>query len=67
MSRPAQPGKKVALGAPLDTTEEELDLAALVTPEDIEAARADPNLPPRLRALLAAERVEPAEDAPDTP
>ena len=55
----------VALGPALDTADEALDLAALVTPEDIEAARADPNLPRRLRALLQAARVDRPADAPD--
>ena len=58
--------KATPLGKPLDTPDEELDLAALVTPEDIEAARADlaRNATPRGRALLDAARVEPQEDTP---
>ncbi len=31
----------VALGKPLDTPDDDLDMLALVTPEDIEAAKAD--------------------------
>lgn len=51
------------LGPPLDTTEEELDLAALITPEDIERAKADAarRMPPLGRALLQAERAEPED------
>lgn len=56
MSGKRDDGRRVALGPALDTPDEELDLAALVTPEDIEAARADPALQPRLKALLAAGR-----------
>ena len=36
-----KPTKVTPLGPPLDTSDEELDLLALVTPEDIEAAKAD--------------------------
>ena len=50
----------VALGKPLDTPDELLDMAALITPEDIEAARADAarRMTRRGRALLDAARVE---------
>ena len=50
----------VALGKPLDTPDEELDLMALITPEDIEAARADAErrMTRRGRALLGAARAE---------
>ena len=36
-----KPAKVIPLGKPLDTPDEELDMLALVTPEDIEAAKAD--------------------------
>ena len=36
-----KPAKVIPLGKPLDTPDDELDMAALVTPEDIEAAKAD--------------------------
>ena len=38
MKKPTNP---IPLGPPLDTPDDELDLLALVTPEDIEAAKAD--------------------------
>lgn len=52
--------KTVPLGTPLDTTEDELDMAALITPEDIEAAKADgrARMDKRGRALLEAARAE---------
>jgi hypothetical protein len=36
-----KPAKVIPLGKPLDTPDDELDMAALVTPEDIAAAKAD--------------------------
>ncbi len=36
-----KPAKVIPLGKPLDTPDEELDMLALVTIEDIEAAKAD--------------------------
>ena len=50
----------VSLGPPLDTPDEELDMLALVTPEDIEAAKADARarMGDRGAALLEAARVE---------
>ena len=55
----------VPLGKPLDTPDEELDLMALITPEDIEAARADAErrMTRRGRALLNAARVEEVDAA----
>ena len=52
--------KTTPLGAAPDTPDEKLDLAALITPEDLEAARADParRMTRRSRALLNAARVE---------
>ena len=55
-----QPTKPVALGPPLDTPDEDLDMLALVTPEDIEAAKADgrARMGKKGAALLEAARVE---------
>lgn len=53
--------KPIPLGPALDTADEELDLLALITPEDIEAAKADPAASARLRALLAAARADQQE------
>ena len=52
--------KTVPLGAPLDTTEEELDMMALVTPQDIEDAKATAaqRMTPRGRALLDTDRTD---------
>ncbi len=54
----------VPLGAALDTPDEELDLLALVTPEDIEAAKADARarMSKRGAALLDTARVEPPQE-----
>ena len=56
----SQRRKTIPLGAALDTPDEDLDLMALVTPEDIEAAKADAErrMGKRGRALLNAARVE---------
>ena len=56
----SQRRKTIPLGAALDTPDEKLDMAALITPEDIEAARADAErrMTRRGRALLNAARVE---------
>ena len=50
--------KAVPLGAPLDTTDEELDLIALVSIQDIEDAKATAaqRMTPRGRALLDTDR-----------
>ena len=52
--------KPIPLGAALNTPDEDLDMAALVTPEDIEAAKADAarRMTRRGRALLEAARAE---------
>ena len=65
MKQPTTPAKAVPLGAALDTPDEELDLMALVTKEDIEAAKADAarRMGKRGAALLEAERAERPEDA----
>ncbi len=50
----------VALGKPLDTPDKDLDMLALVTPEDIEAAKADARarMGSKGAALLETERVK---------
>ena len=60
-----KPVKGVPLGAALATPDDELDLLALITPEDIEAAKADgrARMGRRGAALLAAERTEREGDA----
>ena len=60
-----KPAKVIPLGKPLDTPDEDLDMLALVTPEDIEAAKADARarMGDRGAALLEAERAEVTEDA----
>ena len=60
-----KPAKVIPLGKPLDTPDEELDMLALVTPEDIEAAKADgrARMGKKGAALLEAERAEVTEDA----
>ncbi len=56
--------KVIPLGKPLDTPDDELDMLALVTIEDIEAAKADARarMGDRGAALLEAERVEVVEE-----
>ncbi|MFZ1538589.1 MAG: hypothetical protein WAT23_14540 [Chromatiaceae bacterium] len=55
----------VALGKPLDTPDEELDMLALVTPEDIEAAKADARarMGKRGAALLETAKTPPEDEA----
>ena len=55
-----KPAKVIPLGPPLDTSDDELDMAALVTPEDIAAAKADgrARMGTRGAALLDAARAE---------
>ena len=63
-----KPTKGVPLGAALDTPDDELDLLALITPEDIEAAKADgrARMGRRGAALLDTARAErPEEDKKD--
>jgi hypothetical protein len=54
----------VPLGKPLDTPDKDLDMLALVTPEDIEAAKADARarMGDRGAALLEAAKTPPPED-----
>ena len=59
-----KPAKAIPLGPPLDTPDEELDMLALVTIEDIEAAKADgrARMGSRGAALLDAAKTPPPED-----
>jgi hypothetical protein len=60
-----KPAKVIPLGKPLDTPDEDLDMLALVSVEDIEAAKADARarMGKRGAAMLEAERAEVTEDA----
>ena len=60
-----KPAKVIPLGAPLNTPDAELDMLALVTPEDIEAAKADgrARMGTRGAALLETAKTSPPEDA----
>lgn len=60
--KPAE--KRVPLGKPLNTSDTDLDMLALVTIEDIEAAKADgrARMGKKGAALLAAERAEKPEE-----
>ena len=59
-----KPAKVIPLGKPLDTPDAELDMLALVTIEDIEAAKADARarMGSKGAALLEAARAEVVED-----
>lgn len=59
-----KPAKAIPLGPPLDTPDEELDMLALVTPEDIEAAKADgrARMGKKGAALLETEKAPPPEE-----
>ena len=59
-----KPAKVIPLGPPLDTSDDELDMAALVTPADIAAAKphARARMGKRGVALLDAARAEAAGD-----
>ena len=59
-----KPAKVIPLGKPLDTPDEDLDMLALVTIEDIEAAKADARarMGKKGAALLEAARAEVVED-----
>ena len=56
--------KTIPLGPPLNTPDEELDMLALVTPEDVEAAKADARarMSDRGAALLDTAKTPPPED-----
>ena len=62
-----KPAKVIPLGPPLDTPDEELDMLALVTPEDIEAAKADARarMGSRGAALLETERATERAEVPE--
>ena len=55
-----KPAKVIPLGKPLDTPDDDLDMLALVTIEDIEAAKADARarMGKKGAALLEAARAE---------
>jgi hypothetical protein len=59
-----KPAKVIPLGKPLDTPDEDLDMLALVTPSDIEEAKADARarMGDRGAALLEAAKTPPPED-----
>jgi len=59
-----KPVKVIPLGPPLDTPDDELDLMALITPEDIAAAQADgrARMGSRGAALLETAKTPPPED-----
>ena len=61
-----KPAKVIPLGKPLDTPDEDLDMLALVTPEDIEAAKADARarMGDRGAALLETDKTPKDEDEP---
>ena len=65
MKKPTQPAKVVPLGPPLDTPDDELDILALVSAEDIEAAKADgrARMGKKGEALLETEKAPSPEDA----
>ena len=60
-----KPAKVIPLGKPLDTPDEELDMLALVTPSDIEEAKADARarMGKKGAALLDTAKTPPPEDA----
>jgi len=60
-----KPVKVIPLGPPLDTPDENLDMLALVTIEDIEAAKADgrARMGAKGAALLDTAKTPPPEDA----
>lgn len=59
-----KPVKPIPLGPPLDTPDDELDMAALVTPEDIEAAKADGRARMSKRGALLLETARAAAPTP---
>ncbi len=58
--------KPVPIGAALDTPDEELDMAALITPEDIATAKADgrARMGKRGAAMLETVKTPKDEDEP---
>ena len=67
MKRQGQTAALVPMGKALDTDDAALDLDALITPADIEVAKADAarNMSKRGAALLDAARVEVPEEGRD--
>lgn len=65
MKKKSKPAKKVPLGKPEPLTDEQLDAMAIVTPEDIERAKAWSMqfASPLGKALLSAEKSPESEDA----
>ena len=61
-----KPAKVIPLGKPLDTPDDELDMLALVTPSDIEEAKADARarMGDRGAALLETDKTPKDEDEP---
>jgi len=61
-----KPVKPVPLGPALNTPDDQLDLLALVSIEDIELAKADgrAKMTPRARELLEAAKAEQETDGP---
>ena len=59
-----KPAKVIPLGKPLDTPDDDLDMLALVTPSDIEEAKADARarMGDRGAALLDTAKTPPPED-----
>ena len=59
-----KPAKAIPLGPPLDTPDDELDMLALVSAEDIEAAKADgrARMGKRGAALLDTAKTPPEEE-----
>ena len=62
-----KPAKVIPLGKPLNTPDADLDMLALVTIEDIEAAKADARarMGDRGAALLEAARTPPEDARPE--
>ena len=60
-----KPAKVIPLGKPLDTPDADLDMLALVSVEDIEAAKADARarMGKKGAALLETDKTPPPEDA----
>ena len=61
-----KPAKVIPLGKPLDTPDADLDMLALVSVEDIEAAKADARarMGDRGAALLETDKTPKDEDEP---
>jgi len=64
-----KPAKVIPLGKPLDTPDADLDMLALVSVEDIEAAKADAaaRMSKRGAALMATARADGGQDDIENP